>query len=122
MVKVGIRRRSFKGSFSAMTKGRATRSFKRAIIPGYGKRGMGWLHPKRKIYNQIYSRTTVDSRKLFSNGSPHRSSTSTSSSKTHAWGWGMVLVFLLVGLAVVYWQVVLALIFIVFLITYFLKR
>lgn len=82
MVKVGIRRRSFKGSFSAMTKGRATRSFKRAIIPGYGKRGMGWLHPKRKIYNQIYSRTTVDPRKLFSKNSPHRSITSASSSST----------------------------------------
>lgn len=122
MVKVGIRRRSFKGSFSAMTKGRATRSFKRAIIPGYGKRGMGWLHPKQKIYNQIYSRTTVDPRKLFSKNSPHRSITSASSSSTHVWGWGMVLVFLLVGLAVVYWEVTLTLILILGLMVYFLKK
>lgn len=44
---------SWKKSLSARTKGRATRAVKRALIPGYGKKGMGWLHPKRKLYNTI---------------------------------------------------------------------
>ncbi|WP_288760851.1 hypothetical protein [uncultured Lacticaseibacillus sp.] len=122
MVKVGIRRRSFKGSFSAMTKGRATRSFKRAIIPGYGKRGMGWLHPKRKIYNQIYSRTTVDSRKLFSNGRQRRTNHSTNSGSNQNWGWGMLLLFLLVGFAIVYWKVVLVVIVVLGALVYFFKN
>lgn len=58
-MKFGIRKPSLKKSFSARTKGQLTRSIKRALIPGYGKRGMGWLHPKRALYNRVYHRTTV---------------------------------------------------------------
>lgn len=47
-----------KNNNSARTKGRATRAIKRAIIPGYGRKGMGILHPKRAIYNKVYRRTT----------------------------------------------------------------
>lgn len=43
---------------NAQTKGRATQAIKRAIIPGYGKKGMGILHPKRALYNKVYRRTT----------------------------------------------------------------
>lgn len=50
-MKYGMRKPSWKKSLSARTKGRAIRAVKRALIPGYGKKGMGWLHPKRKLYN-----------------------------------------------------------------------
>ena len=48
-----MRKPSWKKCLSARTKGRATRAIKRAIIPGYGRRGMGILHPKRAIYNKV---------------------------------------------------------------------
>lgn len=57
-MRVGFRTPSWKRSLSARTKGRFTRSVKRAVIPGYGRRGMGILHPKRAVYNQVYRRTT----------------------------------------------------------------
>lgn len=58
LMRVGFRTPSWKRSLSARTKGRFTRSVKRAVIPGYGRRGMGILHPKRAVYNQVYRRTT----------------------------------------------------------------
>ncbi|WP_294879392.1 hypothetical protein [uncultured Lactobacillus sp.] len=76
MVKIGFRKPSLKRSISARTKGRATRAIKRAIIPNYGKRGMGWAHPRRKIYNSIYNKTTFDTRKLFINNSSNKSQSS----------------------------------------------
>ena len=57
--------RALPKSLSARTKGRATRAVKRALIPGYGKKGMGWLHPKRKLYNTIYKKTTFSLFDLF---------------------------------------------------------
>lgn len=65
MMKYGMRKPSWKKSLSARTKGRATRAVKRALIPGYGKKGMGWLHPKRKLYNTIYKKTTFSLFDLF---------------------------------------------------------
>lgn len=60
MVKIGLRKPNLKSSLKARTTGRAKRAVKRAIIPGYGKRGMGWIkNPKKAAYNAIYSRTTV---------------------------------------------------------------
>ena len=76
MVKIGFRKPSLRKSISARTKGRATRAIKKAIIPNYGKRGMGWAHPKRKIYNSIYNKTTFDTRKLFINNSSNKSQSS----------------------------------------------
>lgn len=39
---------------------RAKRAIKRKVIPGYGRKGMGWLRdPKRAAYNAVYRRTTV---------------------------------------------------------------
>ncbi|WP_077597834.1 hypothetical protein [Olsenella urininfantis] len=58
-MKFGIRKPSIKKSISARTKGKVTRKVKKAVVPGYGKRGMGWLHPKRKVQSAIYERTTV---------------------------------------------------------------
>jgi len=57
-MKYGLRKPSLKKSFSARTSGTAKRAIKRAVIPGYGKRGMGILHPKRALYNKVYHRTT----------------------------------------------------------------
>ncbi|MST84654.1 hypothetical protein FYJ73_08225 [Prevotellaceae bacterium LKV-178-WT-2A] len=57
-MKVGFRKPSLKRSISARTTGRLNRAVKRAFIPGYGKRGMGWLHPKKALYNRVYRRTT----------------------------------------------------------------
>lgn len=60
MVKVGIRKPNIKSSIKARTTGRAKRAVKRAVIPGYGKKGMGWVkNPKKAAYNAVYHRTTV---------------------------------------------------------------
>lgn len=61
-MKFGVRRRSYKKSFSAMTTGRLKRSVKRQVIPGYGRKGVGWVkNPKKAAYNAVYHRTTVKS-------------------------------------------------------------
>lgn len=57
-MKFGFRKPSLKRSISARTTGRVNRAIKRALISGYGKRGMGILHPKKALYNRVYSRTT----------------------------------------------------------------
>ena len=59
MARSVIRKPSLKKSISARTKGRATRSIKKAIIPGYGKKGMGWIkNPKKAAYNKVYNKTS----------------------------------------------------------------
>lgn len=58
-MKFGFRTPSIKRSISARTTGRAKRAIKRAIIPGYGRKGMVLLtNPKKSIYNRVYRRTT----------------------------------------------------------------
>lgn len=57
-MKFGMRKPSIKRSISARTKGRATRAVKKALIPGYGRKGMGALHPKRAVYDKVYRKTT----------------------------------------------------------------
>ena len=53
------RKPSFKKSFSAKTKGRATKTIKRACNPYYGKKGSGWINdPERAAYNHLYNKTT----------------------------------------------------------------
>lgn len=42
-MKVGVRKRSYKKSFSAMTSGRYKRAMKRAVNPFYGRKGVGFL-------------------------------------------------------------------------------
>lgn len=64
-MRVGIRKPSIKKSISARAKGSATRAVKRALIPGYWKRGRGWLHSKKKLYNKVYRRTTFSFWDLF---------------------------------------------------------
>lgn len=58
-MKFGMRTPSFKKSFKARTTGRAKRAVKKALIPGYGKKGMGWLrNPKKAAYNKVYNKTS----------------------------------------------------------------
>lgn len=64
-MRFGLRKPSPLKILSARTGGRATRAVKRALIPGYGRKGMGWLHPRRKLYDEMYRRTTFPFRDLF---------------------------------------------------------
>ena len=42
-MKIGIRKPSLKRSISARTTGKVKRTVKKSLIPGYGKKGMGWI-------------------------------------------------------------------------------
>ena len=65
-MKFGLRTPSFKKSISARTTGRAKRAIKKALIPGYGKKGMGWLkNPKKAAYNKVYGKTSFGIKDLF---------------------------------------------------------
>ena len=65
-MKFGVRTPSLKKSISARTTGRAKRSIKRALIPGDGKKGRGWItNPRKAAYNKIYRKTIVSFWDLF---------------------------------------------------------
>ena len=65
-MKFGLRTPSLKRSISARTTGRAKRAVKKAIIPGYGKKGSGWIkNPKKAAYNKVYHKTTFSLKDLF---------------------------------------------------------
>lgn len=58
-MKFGMRKISPMKSFKARTTGRAKRAIKKSLIPGYGKKGMGWIkNPKKAAYNKIYHKTS----------------------------------------------------------------
>lgn len=58
-MKFGMRKPSIKKSFSARTTGKAKRAVKKAVVPGYGKKGMGYVkNPKKAVYNKVYKKTT----------------------------------------------------------------
>jgi hypothetical protein len=62
-MKFGLRKPSLKRSFKARTTGKLKRKIKKMLIPGYGKKGTGWLkNPKKALYNKIYNKTSF---KLF---------------------------------------------------------
>lgn len=57
---------SLKRSISARTTGRAKRAVKRAVIPGYGRKGMGYIRdPERAVKNAVYKRTTFGLSDIF---------------------------------------------------------
>lgn len=65
-MKFGMRKLSLKKSISARTTGRAKRSLKRLVIPGYGKKGTGFIkNPKKAFYNKVYNKTTFSIFDLF---------------------------------------------------------
>ncbi len=58
-MKFGMRKLSPMRSIKARTTGKAKRAVKKAIIPGYGQKGMGWLtDPKKAVYNKFYRKST----------------------------------------------------------------
>lgn len=62
-MKFGLRKPNIKKSIKARTTGKIKREIKKAVIPGYGKKGMGWIkNPKQaahnKVYGKIYRKTT----------------------------------------------------------------
>ncbi|MGL5642024.1 MAG: hypothetical protein ACRDDM_07125 [Paraclostridium sp.] len=59
MARSVIRKVNIKKSVSARTKGKATRSVRKVIMPNYGKKGMGWItNPKKAAYNKVYKKTS----------------------------------------------------------------
>ena len=59
-MKIGLRKPSIKRSIKARTTGRLKREVKWAVLPGYGKKGMGWVkNPKKAAYNKVYNKTSV---------------------------------------------------------------
>ena len=65
-MKFGIRKPSIKKSFKARTTGKAKRAVKKSLIPGYGKKGMGWFkNPKKAAYNKVYKKTSFSIFNLF---------------------------------------------------------
>lgn len=64
-MKFGIRKPSLKKSIKARTTGKAKRALKKAVIPGYGKKGSGWIkNPKKAAYNKVYKKTTFSLKDL----------------------------------------------------------
>ena len=58
-MKIGMRKPSLKKSLKARTTGKAKRAVKKAVVPGYGKKGVGYVkNPKRAVKNKVYHKTT----------------------------------------------------------------
>ena len=65
-MKFGMRTPSLKKSIKARTTGKAKRAVKKAVVPGYGKKGTGWLkNPKKAAYNKVYNKTSFSIKDLF---------------------------------------------------------
>lgn len=65
-MKFGVRTPSLKKSIKARTMGKAKRAVKKALIPGYGKKGMGWIkNSKKAAYNKVYNKTSFSLFDLF---------------------------------------------------------
>jgi hypothetical protein len=91
-MKFGVRTPSFSRSFKARTTGAAKRAVKRALIPGYGKKGMGIFHPEKALYNRVYRRTTFS---IFDLGKSSNRETTPSNS-----GCCVTLIFCVIGIAI----------------------
>lgn len=78
-----LRKPSIKKSLAAKYKGAYTRKLKKSLIPGYGTKTAGWLHPKRKLYNKIYYRTSIDTRKFIADALTKKNERSTSSTSSN---------------------------------------
>lgn len=65
-MKIGMRTPSLKKSLKARTTGKAKRAIKKAVVPGYGKKGTGaFKDPKKAVYNKVYNKTTFSLFDLF---------------------------------------------------------
>ena len=65
-MKFGYRKPSIKKRIAARTTGKAKRKIKKALIPGQGKKGMGWVKsPKRAAYNKVIGKHQQDAYFLY---------------------------------------------------------
>ena len=65
-MKFGVRKPSLTKSLKARTTAKYKRKVKKALIPGYGKKGMVWVkNPKKAAYNKVYKKTTFSIWDLF---------------------------------------------------------
>ena len=65
-MKFGLRTPSLKRSLKARTTGRAKRAVKKALLPGYGKKGVGSIKsPKKAMHNKVYKKTSFSIWDLF---------------------------------------------------------
>lgn len=65
-MKIGMRKPSLTKSLKARTTAKYKRKVKKSLIPGYGKKGMGWVkNPKKAAYNKVYKKTTFSLWDLF---------------------------------------------------------
>ena len=54
-----MRKPSIKRSMKARTTGKIKRAAKKAVVPGYGKKGVGWVkNPKKSSYNKVNNKTS----------------------------------------------------------------
>ena len=65
-MRFGMRTPSIKKSIKARTTGKAKRAIKKAVILGYGKKGIGWIkNPKKAAYNKVYKKMSFGIMDLF---------------------------------------------------------
>ena len=65
-MKFGMRTPSLKKSIKARTTRRVKRAVKKAVIPRYRKKGVGWIkNPKKAAYNKVYKKTSFSIFDLF---------------------------------------------------------
>lgn len=65
-MKFGMRKPSLKRSIKARTTAKAKKAIKKAVIPGYSKKGTGVIkNPKKALYNKVYNKTTFSIKDLF---------------------------------------------------------
>lgn len=75
-MKIGVRKPSLSKSLKARTTSKLKRQVKRAVIPTYGRKGIGIIKdPKRAVYNKIYTKTTIDAFGNMKKGSTYSHST-----------------------------------------------
>jgi len=65
-MKFGMRKPSITKSFKDRSTAKYNRKVKKALIPGYGKKGVGWAkNPKKAAYNKVYKKTSFSLWDLF---------------------------------------------------------
>lgn len=65
-MKFEMRKPSITKSLKARTTTKYKRKVKKALIPGYGEKGMGWAkNPKKAAYNKVYKKTSFSLWELF---------------------------------------------------------
>ena len=65
-MKFGMKTLMIKKSIKARTTGKAKRTVKKALIPGYGKISAGCIkNPKKAAYNKVYKKTSFGIMDLF---------------------------------------------------------